>query len=90
MTHKLCINYTPIIAYNLQETVINTKATTKYQKKQKLPEPEIREEPEVKMADEAYHKHGFSCANIKQIRSTAWLTVIGDAIENVVHGSVTP
>ena len=33
-----------------------------------------------------YHKHGFSWENIKLIQSTAWLTIAGDAIENIVHG----
>ena len=35
---------------------------------------------------EIYHKHGFSWENIKLIQSTAWLTIAGDAIENIVHG----
>lgn len=51
-------------------------------------ESEISDDGSVKNHDkiEVYHKHGFSWENIKLIQSTAWLTIAGDAIENIVHG----
>merc|ERR1712130_63490 len=32
------------------------------------------------------HKHGISCENLKMISGTAWVSIVGDSIENVVHG----
>ena len=51
-------------------------------------ESEISDDDNMKNQDriEVYHKHGFSWENIKLIQSTAWLTIAGDAIENIVHG----
>ncbi|CAG5106592.1 Oidioi.mRNA.OKI2018_I69.chr1.g2910.t2.cds [Oikopleura dioica] len=36
--------------------------------------------------DDEVHKHGISWKNIKQISSTAWVIIVGDSIENIVHG----
>ena len=36
--------------------------------------------------EEEVHKHGISWENIKQISSTAWVIILGDSIENIVHG----
>jgi hypothetical protein len=45
-------------------------------------------EPEKPVADEndRIHKHGMSCDNLRMISGTAWIIIIGDSIENVVHG----
>ena len=55
-------------------------------KKQAAREVEEERKTDGSLSDEAYNKHGFSWENITQINSTAWLTVSGDAVENVVHG----
>jgi len=38
--------------------------------------------------EDRIHKHGISCENLKMISGTAWVIIIGDSIENIVHGLV--
>ena len=63
------------------------KVTVKVDESENI-ESEISDDGDAINQDkiEIYHKHGFSWENIKLIQSTAWLTIAGDAIENIVHG----
>ena len=63
------------------------KTIVKYQQKKTVTNKNQRYSAINKKDEEkGYHKHGFSWENIKTIQSTAWLTVVGDAVENIVHG----
>ena len=74
--------------YVRKEGVVRTNKTiVKYQQKKTEAAKQQRYSAiNKKDVEEAYHKHGFSWENIKTVQSTAWLTVAGDAVENIVHG----
>jgi len=74
--------------YIRKEGVVRTNKTiVKYQQKKTVTTKQQRYSAiNKKDVEAAYHKHGFSWQNIKSVQSTAWLTVAGDAVENVVHG----
>ena len=74
--------------YIRKEGVVRTNKTiVKYQQKKTMTTKQQRYSAiNKKDVEAAYHKHGFSWENIKSVQSTAWLTVAGDAVENIVHG----
>lgn len=74
--------------YIRKEGVVRTNKTIiKYQQKKTMTTKQQRYSAiNKKDVEAAYHKHGFSWENIKSVQSTAWLTVAGDAVENIVHG----
>ena len=74
--------------YVRKEGVVRTNKTIikHQQKKTEATKQQRYSAINKKDVEEAYHKHGFSWENIKSVQSTAWLTVAGDAVENIVHG----
>ena len=77
--------------------VINTQRTTILRRTEIAGEPTVRKSVRIterpteiyqteKHQDERIHKHGISCENLKMISGTAWVIIIGDSIENIVHG----